>query len=212
MSYEIDTLVLTEFASNCYVLHETGGNALIIDPGGEAEFIQEHLARKHLSLKMILNTHGHLDHATANAPLVQATGATVAIHSADAAMLSDPVLNGSALFGWPFTPCTPDIVFEEGQQVGAGSMMFEVVHTPGHTRGSCSFLDRTGGNLFCGDFVMCGGIGRVDLPCSDPRAMMESIKSRFLVLPDDIRVWPGHGEPTTVGLERRTNPYFSMQL
>jgi glyoxylase-like metal-dependent hydrolase (beta-lactamase superfamily II) len=208
MSYEIERFVVTDFEANCYLLHDPEGNAIVVDPGGEGDRILDAVRRKNLSVRLILNTHGHFDHAGANAQIRAATGAALAIHSDDAPMLADGVLCGALLFGYDFAPVEPDRLLGEGDTVGCGEMNFEVLHTPGHTPGSASFLDRANARLFSGDFVFRGAVGRWDLPGGSEEALMRALRQKLLVLPDNTTVFSGHGEMTTVGHERRTNPFL----
>ncbi|MCX7019349.1 MAG: MBL fold metallo-hydrolase [bacterium] len=208
MSYEIKRIVVTDLMTNCYLIHDSSGNAVVIDPGGDANHILAFLRRQNLKLCQILNTHGHADHIMGNAALREATGAPIAIHPLDAHLLNDPLRNAASLFGWPFQPHKPDHELREGEIVGPAPMSFDVVHTPGHTPGSCSFLDREYGVMFTGDWIFKNGIGRWDIPGGDYDTLMRSVRDKFLPLPGGMKIHPGHGDETTAGAERKRNPFI----
>ena len=206
MTYEIHKLVVTQLEENCYILSE-GSDAIVIDPG-EHEPVMAFLKDRGLKCRMILNTHGHIDHICGNLTLQRTTGATIAIGREDAAMLASPVLCGAALFGWEFDEHKADVILNDGDTTGYGSMQFEVLATPGHSPGSRSFLDRKNKVLFSGDLVFIDSVGRWDVPGANRDDLFRSLKEKFLMLPDDVTVYPGHGPTTTVGRERRSNPYL----
>lgn len=206
--YEIDRVIVTDFAANCYILWDAQRDCVVIDPGGEPGELLQLLDKNHLKPGLILLTHGHCDHIGAATELCNMSGAKLAIHSDDAPCLEDPMLCGAALFGMPFTARKADILLADGQEIGHGPIRFRVLHTPGHSRGSCSFYDAQNSNLFTGDFVFRLGIGRWDLPGGSPQDLMKSVREKFLTLPDLTHVYPGHGDPTTVGQERQDSPFM----
>jgi glyoxylase-like metal-dependent hydrolase (beta-lactamase superfamily II) len=205
----MQTFVVTPLDENCYVLWNEDGDCVVVDPGGEAERILAFLDEHKLKPQVILNTHGHIDHVGANADLRDATGARIGVHPADAPMLSSSILCGAQWVGLPYREHAPDFVYNEGDTVGTGALMFEAYHTPGHSAGSCILVNRENAIVLGGDLVFAGGVGRWDLPGGDQGVLFESIRTRFLTLPDDFHVFPGHGPSTTVGTERRTNPHFA---
>lgn len=210
MAIQFQVFTVTELQENCYVVWDnTTSDAVVIDPGGEAELIAAFLRDRALSPRLILNTHGHADHIGGNAALRAMTGAPIGVHPLDAPMLSSRLLCGADWLGWEFEEHQPDFLLAEGEPVEAGSLRFEVAHTPGHSPGSVSLYLKDEGLLFSGDLVFLNGVGRWDLPGGDQVALFRSIREKFLALPDDTRVFPGHGPETTVGYERRTNPYFA---
>lgn len=209
MTYQISELVLTELAENCYICHSANKLAVAIDPGGDVDVVLRFLKKNGLDLQLILNTHGHADHVGGNAELRKATGARIGISADESVVLGSAMLCGATFLGWDFTPHEPDFVFYDGQTVGLGDIQFEVIHTPGHTPGSCIFVDRQNGVCFSGDLVFRGSIGRYDLPGGSRDALFDSLLSKFLQLPDSMAVYPGHGGATTVGIERRSNPFLS---
>jgi hydroxyacylglutathione hydrolase len=210
------------FAANCYVVApEAGAECVIIDPGQDAQRgIEETVARHRLKPIAVLLTHGHIDHVWSVAPVCGARGIPAYIHPDDRELLSDPAkglsLNvGQQLFGG-LTFSEPDDVLElsDGAALSLAGLEFVVRHVPGHTEGSVTFgtggdtTDRSGDEvLFSGDLLFAGSIGRTDLPGGDHHAMLRSLE-RTLTLPDGTEVLPGHGPQTTIGAERRGNPFL----
>jgi len=179
----------------------------VIDPGGDAERILAEVERLGLKIKYVINTHGHFDHTLANKEVVKATGASLAIHSAGAPALTK---GGGALFFGIIGKASPpaDTILEEGQVLTVGQIELTVLHTPGHSPGSICLYSEKEGVLFDGDVLFNMGMGRYDLPGGNYGVLMESIH-RLLTLPDETTVYPGHGPPTTIGHERRGNPFLS---
>jgi hydroxyacylglutathione hydrolase len=194
--------------TNCYVVgcEETKEGA-VIDPGGDAERILAEVERLGLKIKYVINTHGHFDHTLANKEVVKATGASLAIHSAGAPALTK---GGGAFFFGIIGKASPPAgtILEEGQVLTLGQIELKVLHTPGHSPGSICLYSEKEGVLFDGDVLFNMGMGRYDLPGGSYSVLMESIH-RLLTLPDETTVYPGHGPPTTIGHERRGNPFLS---
>ena len=175
-------------ATNCYiVVNEETHHGVIIDPGGDAGRIMEAVQKENLTVDAIFLTHGHGDHIMALAEVAEKTGAPVYISKEDASMLTDPV--GSL-----------------ADEVEAAGIKFKVLATPGHTPGGVCLL--TGGVVFCGDTVFAESIGRTDFPGGSYKQLLQSIKEKILPLDDDVKLLPGHGPATTVGWERRRNPFL----
>ncbi len=218
------------FAANCYVVaSEPGAECVIIDPGQDAERgIDELLAEHRLKPAAVLLTHGHIDHVWSVAPVCGAKGIPAYIHPDDRALLSDPAKGfplgaGQQLFGGlEFTE--PDDVKElaDGMTLSLVGLEIVVNHAPGHTGGSVTFrlpLDSpiaahgkskiAGGVLFSGDLLFAGSIGRTDLPGGDYATILRSLARVCLPLPDETVVLSGHGPQTTIGTERRTNPFLA---
>jgi len=193
--------------ANCYILTcEEIKEAVIIDPGGDADYILREVKRLRVDVKAVINTHGHVDHIAADEPVIKATGAKLMIHEDDAAMLKSPARNLSLLGGVPLPPLKADRLLQDGDTVAFGSEALEVIHTPGHTPGGiCLLADDI---VFTGDTLFAKGIGRTDFPGGSYETLLRSIRERLLTLPDDTRVYPGHGPPTTIGQERLGNPYL----
>jgi len=197
----------------CYVVApDDQPDAAIIDPGGEAARIAAHIRRHQLTPRLLLATHGHIDHVQAVAAMKDAfPGARLCIHEADAPMLSDAGQALADLLGLPFEPCEPDGFLADGDALTLASLRFEVLHTPGHTPGGICLLIRREEQpaiVFSGDTLFAGGIGRTDFPGGSYVQLLDSIRGRLFRLPDDTLVYPGHGDPTTIGEERRTNPFL----
>jgi glyoxylase-like metal-dependent hydrolase (beta-lactamase superfamily II) len=206
------------FAANCYLVAPgPGEECVIIDPGQDAERgIEELLDRYRLKPIAALLTHGHVDHMWSVAPVCGAKGIPAYIHPDDRDMLSDPAKGMSLMAKQQFlggmTFAEPDDVrqLSDGEVVPLGGLEFKIGHTPGHTQGSVTF--RSGAEdldaLFTGDLLFAGSIGRTDLPGGDHAAILRSL-ARTLTLPDETIVLPGHGPQTTIGDERRTNPFLT---
>lgn len=190
---------------NCYIVVSDSQNAAVIDPGGEAERILDYLQTNKLTLKRILLTHGHIDHIGAVKVLKDRTGAEIYIHDLDAEMLNDPVKNLASPFRMAYQPVSPDHTFSDGSRISLDEITFTVMHTPGHTKGSSVFL--TGTTMFSGDTLFQGSIGRTDFYGGDYEAKQRSLK-KLSELETDYTVLSGHGEKTTLGEEKKYNPYL----
>lgn len=202
----IKRLVVGELGANCYLLaSEEGKEAVVIDPGGDAELILNALRENCLLPTYIINTHGHVDHTLANSSLAKATSAKILIHREDAKMLSDPEANLSGWFNQEITS-SADELLENGQIIEVSNLKIEVIHTPGHTRGGICLKVKD--KVFTGDTLFASGIGRTDLPGGDYKTLLDSIRQKLLTLPDETIIYPGHGESSTIGQERRENPFL----
>lgn len=212
MAAELLTVVSMPFAENCYVVWRPGGrDAIVIDPGTEPDRILGLIADRELTVRLILNTHGHVDHIAGNAAVKQAfPEAPLLIGAGDAAMLTDPVLNLSALGGGePVVSPEANGVVREGDVVEAAGFRFEVREIPGHSPGHVVFLlAESPAVVFGGDVLFQGSIGRTDFPGGSLEQLLSGIRAKLWPLPDDTRVFPGHGPMTTVGVERRGNPFL----
>jgi len=193
--------------ANCFILGcEKTRSAVVIDPGDEADRILLTLAESGLSVKYILNTHGHFDHVGANGRMKEATGAEILIHAGDAPMLS-MLSEAAAAFGVRAENSPPpDRTIDDNDTITFGEITLRVIHTPGHSPGGVSFV--TDGIAFVGDTLFAGSIGRTDFPGGDFNTLISSIKNRLFPLGDDTKVYTGHGPSTTIGRERRFNPFL----
>lgn len=204
----IERLVVGMLQCNCYIVGcEETKVGIIVDPGGDAPTILDRVEELGLTIKLIVNTHGHIDHIAANRPLKEATGAQIAIHREDAQWLVTDQGDYARMLGVLSPGPAADILLDEGDEVTFGNEGLQVIHTPGHSLGGISLVGD--GLIFCGDTLFAMGVGRVDLPGGSWETLMHSIKTQLFTLPDDTRVYTGHGPPTTIGREKRFNPWFT---
>ena len=203
----LKTLVVTDFATNCYVLGcpQTQEGA-IVDPGGNAPGILAAVKQAGLKIKYVINTHGHIDHTAANKAILQATGALLVAHRLEAPLLADPARNLGFLLGETAPGPAPNLLLEDGDVLEIGALRWLVLHTPGHTPGGLSLYSAGQGAVFTGDALFRAGIGRTDLPGGDYDLLLHSIADKLLTLPDETVVYPGHGATTTIGYEKVHNP------
>ena len=203
----IKRLVVGSLSANCFIVGKEAAEGMVIDPGGNGEEICRAIADSGLDIKIIVLTHGHSDHIAALYDIQDRTGAEVAIHINDADFLEGRG-SFSSQFGISYkTPHPPDRLLREGDEIEIGGISFKVLHTPGHTPGSICLL--TAGKVFTGDTLFRRGIGTTLMPGSSRSQLINSIHTRLMVLPDDTVIYPGHGRETTIGAERRDNPYVT---
>jgi glyoxylase-like metal-dependent hydrolase (beta-lactamase superfamily II) len=194
---------------NCYILgDEETKEAVVIDPGGDEEKILEALKHAELNLKYIIDTHGHFDHVDANQPLKEATGAKIAIHEADAQMLSQPSAEAMFFTGNRLHVSQADLLLKEDDLVSFGPYRLKVLHTPGHTPGGISLVLEGHPSVYVGDLLFAGSIGRTDFPGGSLDNLIQAVRTKIFPLGDQYSVYPGHGPVTTVGQERKYNPFF----
>jgi hydroxyacylglutathione hydrolase len=207
----IETIPVGALQVNCYVLGcETTRQAIVIDPGDEAGAILAALEQHGLTLAHILATHGHFDHLLACRKLQERTGAALYLHPADRPLVT--ALRRTCMAWLGYDPGQPPKITGDltpGEIIQAGDIALEVRHTPGHSPGSVTLVDPTGRRAFTGDALFAGSIGRTDLPGGDMQTLLASIRTQILSLPDDYAVLSGHGEASTVGDERGSNPFLT---
>ena len=195
----------------CYIVScARTKEALVIDPAGDEERVVDRMKQKELDVKYIVNTHGHADHTCGNAKVKELTGAKIVMHEQDDQIFNSPEGQEMAR-QWGFRLSPPaDITVKHGDEIVVGDISLKVIHTPGHSPGGICLLGN--GNLFTGDTLFVGGIGRTDLPGASTTQFMKSIKEKLLDLPGETIVWPGHDygfkPSSTIDEERRTNPWL----
>ena len=200
-------LVVGPLAANCYIIgSESNKEGMIIDPGDEAEVILRNVEDLGLEIRSIVLTHGHIDHIGALKEIKEATGAEVAIHTDDAQALQENSVNTLLGLSYP-TPLPADRLLQDGDSLDISDVHFLVLHTPGHSPGGICLSGE--GVVFSGDTLFNCGIGRTDLPGGNPSQLMNSLHTKLIVLPDNTIVYPGHGPETTIGAERRENPFLN---
>jgi glyoxylase-like metal-dependent hydrolase (beta-lactamase superfamily II) len=207
---QIETIVVGEFQVNCYVLYnDLGGPAVVIDPGGDPEEIIAFLSGARLRVTHIINTHGHGDHIAANGPLQEVfPAAKICVHPRDAHMLTSAAANLSLAFGLNMTSPAADVMLEGNTEIALLGVQFAVEHVPGHSPGSICLVPKCAPHMaFVGDTLFAGSVGRTDFPGGNSGLLYAGIREKLLVLPDDTVVYSGHGVPTTIGQEKRFNPY-----
>jgi glyoxylase-like metal-dependent hydrolase (beta-lactamase superfamily II) len=206
----LNTVVVTEFMTNCFILgDEQTLQAVVIDPGGEAEKILKQIDAMGLKVIAVVNTHAHVDHIGAIREIKDATGAQIMMHKDELPLLQAASRMGR-LFGVRIEqPPDPDRFLSEGEEIFFGNgISLTVLETPGHSPGGITLVTSDKKICFAGDTLFAGSIGRTDLPGGDYNTLIASIKTKLLPLGDDVKVLPGHGPATTVGAERRYNPFL----
>jgi glyoxylase-like metal-dependent hydrolase (beta-lactamase superfamily II) len=205
----IKKLAVGPIMANCFIVgcketHE----AAVIDPGDEADRILLALAQAKLTVKQIINTHGHFDHVGGNLQAVKAFAAPLLIHKSDAGMLGR-VAEVATMYGMQGENSpAPDSFLAEGMEITFGSHRMKVLHTPGHTQGGCCLYLEAENKVITGDTLFADSIGRTDLPGGSHEQLLDSIKTKLFTLPDEVTAYPGHGPKTTIAHEKRHNPYF----
>ena len=217
MPWEDDTVIVKRIVvgvigTNCYVAYNEGSDrCVLVDPGDDVQKIKDRLDGFGVKPAVILLTHGHFDHIWA-VPGITAAYPDVKIYAGrgEDALLHDPELNCTARGHNPMT-VNADRLLDDNEEFEAAGLRFTTLAVPGHTAGSVCYYDRENGILFSGDTLFCGSMGRTDLPTGDERAIFESLV-RLRLLPDETCVYPGHADTTTIGAEKKTNPYFRESI
>ncbi len=207
----LKTVPVTAFVENVYILaSEETKEAVVFDPGGEAGRINAAIDEMGVTVKYILNTHGHMDHVGGVAKVQEATGAQFGIHATDVEMMKrQPADYAYRLIPDFVAPPEPDFLVKEGDEFEIGEISIKVIETPGHTMGStCYQID---GILIAGDTLFQGGVGRTDFPGSSWEALVKSIQTRLFDLDDETVVYPGHGPETSIKYEKLNNPFVGVR-
>lgn len=211
----LEVIPVGPFQCNCIILGDPETKeAIVIDPGDQVDEIVSRIEQHGLKVTSIVHTHTHIDHIGATTDLQKKTDGRVLLHKDDLFLYENMAEQGRFL-GLPsekvMTPVPPDEFLKEGQTLSVGNISGQVLHTPGHTPGSCGFFFpklQEAGILFPGDTLFAGSIGRTDLWKGDYDQEIASIKKKYLTLPDEVIVIPGHGPATQIGRERQVNPYL----
>lgn len=204
----VEQYVVGAVQTNCYfAINEDTGEVLIVDPGASAGRLIEICKDEKLNPVAILLTHGHFDHATGAAEIAEHFSIPIYAHEKEKETLETPGMN---LSGWEGREQTfgADIYLKDEQEIDLAGFHIRLLHTPGHTPGGCCYFFSYQNVLFSGDTLFCTSIGRTDFPGGSSSRLIRSIREKLMVLPDDITVYPGHNDITTIGAERKYNPYL----
>jgi hydroxyacylglutathione hydrolase len=206
----LETVVVGPLEVNCYILGcEKTGEGVVIDPGGNPDRIITVFSGHGLKIIHVLNTHGHFDHVGGNRTILEATGADLMIHEADVPLLSR-AFESAAVYGLRTENSPlPAHYLVDGMVLPVGTYEIKILHTPGHTPGGCCLL--ADGIVITGDTLFADSVGRTDFPGGSTQTLMKSISEKLLNLPEDTVVYPGHGPSTTIGREKRHNPYLAKR-
>lgn len=204
---KIGRLILGIAQTNCYFVYREGNNEVIFfDPADKGDYIYEALREKGFHVKGIMLTHGHFDHIWGTNKLRELSGAPIYAYEEEKALCEDAVTNVSDQVGRPYT-VIPDRYLKDGEEITIADMTCRLIATPGHTIGSCCYYFEEAGMLIAGDTLFAESVGRTDLATGSMSAIVRSIQERLFVLPDETKVYPGHGESTTIVHEKQYNPF-----
>ncbi len=204
-----EVLVVGPLAVNCFILGcEKSKEGVVVDPGGEPDRIIAAISRLGLTITSIINTHGHFDHVGGNGKVREHTGAELLVHEKDVPYLSRAATVAVKYGAISEDSPPPDRFLEDGMVLSFGDYRLEVIHTPGHTPGGSCLYIAGEGIILTGDTLFAEGVGRTDFPGGSHQTLIESIRTRLMTLPDAVRAFPGHGPATTIGHERRHNPFI----
>lgn len=200
------------FQQNTYLVYDDKGEAFIIDPGNytseENQELKTFIEEKKLKLSRLLLTHAHIDHVLGNKYINETYGLLPEVNKEDIFFI-DRMVQSGAMYGVNCEQSpAPKAFINDGDKINLGEYTFECIHTPGHSPGSISFYNKENKLLISGDVLFSGSIGRTDLPMGNHETLLKSVREKLFVLPDDVKVYSGHGPATTIGHEKRTNPFF----
>ncbi|NLL77737.1 MAG: MBL fold metallo-hydrolase [Clostridiales bacterium] len=204
---KIGRMVLGMCQTNCYFVYKEGsGEVIFIDPADSGDYIYNTLKEKGFQVKGILLTHGHFDHIWGSKRLRELTGAKIYAYKEEKALCENAVNNVSEQAGRAYT-VVPDVYLEDDEEITIAGMTCRLIATPGHTVGGCCYYFEEDGMLISGDTLFQESVGRTDLPTGSTSTLIRSIKERLFALPDAVKVYPGHGDSTEIGLEKKYNPF-----
>jgi glyoxylase-like metal-dependent hydrolase (beta-lactamase superfamily II) len=207
MIFEI--LPVGPLGANCFILGcEESREGVVVDPGGDSERIISAIERLGLRIIYIVNTHGHFDHVGGNTGLLEHTGARLLVHEKDVRLLSMAETVAARYGVAGENSPEPHSFLEDDMLITFGNHRIRVLHTPGHTSGGCCLYLAEEGMLISGDTLFADGVGRTDFPGGSHEQLIDSIRTKLLTLPEKTKVYPGHGPSTTIGREKRFNPYI----
>lgn len=205
---KIGKMTLGICGTNTYYIYREGfGDCIIVDPADTGEEIYEALKARNYTVKAIILTHGHFDHIWGVNELAQKSGAKVYASEDEADFLKDPEANMSANFGRSYM-VEPDVLLSDGDIINECDIELKMIKTPGHTVGGCCYYIEESNMLIAGDTLFAESVGRTDFPGGSMSTLVRSINEKLMVLPDNVRVYPGHGGTTTIGYERDNNPFI----
>lgn len=205
----VERIIVGKLAVNCFIVADNDAKkAIVIDPGSDANAILKRIEFLEYKVEKIVLTHGHFDHIGAAEALKKATGAPILVHHLDEEMILNPELNHSIDMVAGGFHVTPDLTIGDRDIIEVGQYKAQVLHTPGHTQGGICLYFKEAGEIFVGDTLFYQSVGRTDLPGGNTKQLIQSIQTKIMVLDDDVAVHCGHGSGTTIGFERRKNPFL----
>ncbi len=195
--------------TNSYLMINEDTNAcILVDPAAFSKEIEETMRKEQLQLVAILLTHGHFDHIMGVDDVLVQYDVPVYAHKEEKELLTDATKNLSAMYGKGYT--FPNACYvEDGEELEVAGFLFQVIYTPGHTKGGCCYYCSKEGVLFSGDTLFCGSVGRTDFPTGSSSMLIRSVEEKLMVLPENTKVYPGHMDETTIAFEKRNNPFLS---
>ena len=203
----IDSVIVSNVGTNCYIVHKKDSKScFVVDPGDDGEQIAAWIKKQGLTIDHILLTHGHFDHIQGVRDLKNCMRAQICALDVEKGLLGDAKMNISAMTGRP-EEIEADLWLHDKQIFESGGISIQVIHTPGHTRGSCCYYLEEEKVLFSGDTLFMESVGRTDFPTGNERELLESLREKVLVLPSETKVFSGHGPVTDIGYEQANNPY-----